>query len=320
MASEITAYHLTVDELFTSRSPPNFDTEAELQLGRGPPRADFLLLRREGSSHRRDSQGQVLRFLWPLLPRFTVVEYKSPGRRLSPGNAAHLLGYAGFFHSLRHARGVRSDIAVVFLLARITPGADEDLARLGWSRRPLRSGYYELSSSPYRGFVVDAQEVAEAEDDELLALVSESKMTIKTDEGFRWFRSHILQHPKADEMQRLEGYDKVVEKALARLSPAARLKGLKPEERVAGLKAEERVAGLKAEERVAGLKAEERVAGLKAEERVAGLSPEERLAGLKPELQVLALSDEVLRQLSPKYLRSLPATVQRKIQRRLKSH
>jgi hypothetical protein len=58
---------------------------------------------------------------------------------------------------------------------------------------------------------------------------------------------------------------------------------LTPEERLAGLAPEDRVAGLAPEERVAGLAPEERVAGLAPEERLAGLAPKERLAGLTPQ-------------------------------------
>lgn len=47
------------------------------------------------------------------------------------------------------------------------------------------------------------------------------------------------------------------------------------------------------------------------------LSPEERLEGLSPEEQILALSNEVLRGLSEEYVRSLPASVQQTIRKRL---
>ncbi len=56
---------------------------------------------------------------------------------------------------------------------------------------------------------------------------------------------------------------------------------------------------------------------LSPEERLAGLAPEQRLAGLAPEQQVLALSDGVLRGLSPEYLSSLPADVQEAIRCRI---
>lgn len=93
-------------------------------------------------------------------------------------------------------------------------------------------------------------------------------------------------------MQRLEGYDNVLEKALGRLPIKTRLKGLKPKQVLATFKPKQRLEGLK---------------------------PEQRLEGLKPEEQVLALSDVVLRQLPEDYLRSLPPAIRRKVLRRIKA-
>jgi hypothetical protein len=62
---------------------------------------------------------------------------------------------------------------------------------------------------------------------------------------------------------------------------------------------------------------QEMLDSLPPEQRLAGLAPEQRLAGLAPEQQVLALSDVVLRGLSPEYLGSLPADVREAIRRRI---
>ena len=55
---------------------------------------------------------------------------------------------------------------------------------------------------------------------------------------------------------------------------------------------------------------------LSPEERLAGLAPEQRLAGLAHEQVVLALPLEILRELSPSYLRSLPPEVEQEVRRR----
>jgi hypothetical protein len=55
------------------------------------------------------------------------------------------------------------------------------------------------------------------------------------------------------------------------------------------------------------------------QEMLNSLPIEQRLAGLAPEQQVLALSDAVLRGLSPEYRRSLPPEIQEAIRRRIGS-
>jgi hypothetical protein len=91
-------------------------------------------------------------------------------------------------------------------------------------------------------------------------------------------------------MQDMEGYDELMKKLLATLSPEQRLAGLDPEQRLAGLD---------------------------PEQRLAGLDPEQRLAGLDRDHQALALPLEVLRLLPDEYLRSLSPEVHAEIRRRL---
>ena len=56
---------------------------------------------------------------------------------------------------------------------------------------------------------------------------------------------------------------------------------------------------------------------LTPEQRLAGVTPEQRLAGVTESEQVLALSDTLLRALSPAFLATLPADVQAKVRARL---
>jgi len=247
-----TAYHLTCEELLADRKRPDFEVEAELKLGVGPPRTDFLLLRQRRT--RRRGHAKMLLRLWALLPAFTVVEYKSPGRPLRRGEFARLMAYAHLFQSKNRNVRDHKDLAVVLLVARLTPIVDRELASQGWSREPLGDGYYRLNTAPFKGFVVDLEQVAVAENDELLALIAEGKMRITTDAAFRWFRAHVLQGPRSGEMQRLESYDKVLKRALGHLTVEDRLEGLKPEDLVKRLKPEERVKGLTPVERIKGLK------------------------------------------------------------------
>jgi hypothetical protein len=282
-----TAYHLICAALLATLGAPGFEVVFDRPLMVEPLRPDFLLLRR----HRASTRGKVLQRLWPLLTRLTVIEYKSPGRPVRRGDVAKLLAYSALVQSKERCEA--RECTMVLLVARMTPNVDRELARSGWRRSSLGDGYYRIVGSAFSGFVVAANEVARAEKDELLALAAESNMTLASDASYRWFRANVLEGRRAREMQRLEGYDKVLEKALARLPVKARLRGLKPEERLSGLKPEQRLSGLK---------------------------PEERLSGLAPDEQILALSNKVLRQLPREFVASLAPATRRRIHRRLKTH
>ena len=146
-----TAFHLTCAALFETLGARHFEVIFDRPLATGLLRPDFILLRRHGPR----TKGRILRRLWPLLSRFAVVEYKSPG------------------------------------------------------------------------YLVAADEVARAEKDELLGLISDDTIELRSDSAFRWFRAHVLQDPKRREMQRLEGYDNFLERALARLPAKTHLRRLK---------------------------------------------------------------------------------------------
>ena len=62
---------------------------------------------------------------------------------------------------------------------------------------------------------------------------------------------------------------------------------------------------------------EQRLAGLAPEQIAAALAPEQRLAGLAPEQVLLTLPDDVLRALSPDYVRTLSDATRAAIRSRI---
>jgi predicted nucleotidyltransferase len=104
---------------------------------------------------------------------------------------------------------------------------------------------------------------------------------VQTQEAVHWLESWITEKKSMPNAREREGYDEMLEKLLSSLPPEQVRRHYKPEE------------------------------------RLAGLAPEERLAGLAPEEQILALSDEVLRNLSDAFVRTLPRRVQQEIRKRL---
>ena len=162
---------------------------------------------------------------------------------------------------------------------------------MGWVASERTRGYATLGSRPFPGMLIVIDEVARAEQDDLLRVFGHDK--IEKNETLSWLRDHISDSGEVS-MQKLEGYDEVLRKL---------------------------VEALPFEKRGSLLSPEERAAGLTAEQRLAGLTPEQRLAGLAPEQQFAAavstLPAEVLRSLPAEYVAKLPEAVRAAISRRL---
>jgi len=318
MSTTRTAYHVILYRLLKARGPRNFTFQFEQPLTVDLQRADLILVRKTDGSDQSSADGDVpiLPGLWPQLPGEAIAEYKSPSGGVRPGDLARLVGYAGQYHSQNVGRlGSSHDLALAFLVSSWTPSLEMELARFRWTVRPLGAGYYATNAGPYPLYVVLIDEVAQAERDVLLDVVGHR--TMESDEADRWLASNAFTSPEEPDMDKLEGYDELMAKVVARLPAALRLKGIPVRERLEGIPARERLAGIPAQEWLAGIPAQERLAGLPPEERLAGLPPEERLAGLPPEEQVLALSNEVLATFPESYVQTLPENVRDEIRRRL---
>ena len=150
---------------------------------------------------------------------------------------------------------------------------------MDWTLSPLGGGYHRLDGAVYATYVVVTDEVAEAEQDDFLAIFSHRP--VRNPDAQRWMNQWIEQERGTmQNVEDMEGYEEMTRKFLDSMPVARRLEGIP------------------------------------LAERLAGIPPAERLAGLAPEEQLLALSDEVLRGLPDEYLRTLPADVQAAIRAR----
>jgi hypothetical protein len=277
-----------------------------------PLRPDYLLLRKIAEKA-LDDTARTLRRLWPLLPRVSVVEYKSPGRSYRPGNLDRLWGYVHTHfaneRSKPRARAdgtplapgtegaadvwTRPDLCAVLVVPGRTRSLDDDVESMGLGWEDRGSGYWRVTGGLFMLHVVEIDVVGPAEGDDLLYSLGNGMPV--TPEAL-WFWAELVGSKEAGmSMQDMEGYDEVVQKFLATLSPYEQV----------------------VQKFLATLSPEQRLAGLAPEQRLAGLAPEQRLAGLDREHQALALPVEVLRLLPEEYLRSLPPEVEAEIRRRL---
>jgi hypothetical protein len=311
-------WHVGLERNLRRRGPPWFEVRSEVLLSEEPSRIDYLLLRRlTPDGEPVDNSAQTLRHLWPLLPRVSVVEYKSPGHPYRSGHLDRLWGYVHTYFANqralpRHrADGTpllpaedgpdvreREDLCAVLIVAARIPSLDADVKAMGLTWEDLGGGYLKVHGGLFALYVVELDVVGPAEGDDLLHSFGHGR--VRSLEA-RWFWLELLgSDGAAMDIQDMEGYEELMEKLLD------------------ALPAEQVLSHYAPEQRLAGLPPEQRLAGLPPEQRLAGLPPEQRLAGLDRDHQALALPVEVLRLLPEAYLRSLSSEVESEIRRRLR--
>ncbi|TMQ08019.1 MAG: hypothetical protein E6J90_41700 [Deltaproteobacteria bacterium] len=311
MGAKRVIWHVGFERNLRRRGPTSFEVRSEVPLSEEPSRLDYLLLRKltpEGEPV--DNSAQTLRHLWPLLPRVSVVEYKSPGHPYRSGQLDRLWGYVHTYFAnqralprhradgalLTPAEGgpevrEREDLCAVLVVAARAPSLDADVEAMSLTWEDLGSGYLRVHDGLFTLYVVELDVAGPAEGDDLLHSFGHG--TLRSPEA-RWFWMELVGSKEAAmNMQDMEGYKELMAQMLDTLP---------------------------AEQRLAGLSPEQRLAGLPPEQRLAGLPPEQRLAGLDRDHQALALPVEVLRLLPEAYLRSLSPEVEGEIRRRLRQN
>jgi hypothetical protein len=277
MGTTRTAWHVLLAVLLGQRAPRRFEVRREVPLSSEPLRADYLLLRAIADS---DGAAGTLRKLWALLPKDTILEFKSVGRPYRTRNLDRLWAYLHLYYADETERlEQRAELCGALLVPVRTPSLDTDAKALGLTWHDLEDGYWTLTGGKFALYVAEIDVVAEAESDDLLRSLGHAGPG--TNEGRRWLSDQIGAKELDMEMHELEGYKEVLDKIAATLTP------------------------------------EELLAHVTPEERLAGLSPEERLAGLAPEERILANSDDVLRALPDSYLATLSAPTRAAVRARI---
>ncbi len=308
-------WHVGFERNVRRRGPSSFAVRSEEPLSHEPLRPDYLFLRKlaEGLESR---PAETLRRLWPLLPKVTVGEYKSPSSAYKVGDLDRLWGYVHVYFAQQRAlprkrkdgKPVppeeapeitdRAELAAALFVPERTPSLTADIHSMGLAWEDLDDGYWKVTGGLFVLHVAELDRVAEAEGDDLLHLLGHEQFTSPAAQRF-W--TELMGSKEADvSMVDMEGFREAMDKFYASRPP------------------EELLAHLTPEQRLAHLTPEQRLAGLPPEQRLAGLPPEQRLADLDRDHQALALPVEVLRVLPDDYVRSLSPDVQSEIRRRQK--
>jgi hypothetical protein len=216
-------WHLAFANLIQNRAPPGFEIQTEVRLTIEPQRADMLLLRRIGATH-EDNKARVMRALWPLLGRVTILEYKSPVRSsFRPRDLVRLWSYGALYDAV-HPKELPSpsDLTLVLVVPSVTPTLTREIARMGWTFTALGGGYGRIDGAVYALYVVATGEVSPAERDKFLRPFSRLKP--EAGEAARWLAKWMKEMEMAQtNIREMEGYREMLLKSM----PAKeRLEGL----------------------------------------------------------------------------------------------
>ncbi|MEZ4296281.1 MAG: hypothetical protein R3B70_15020 [Polyangiaceae bacterium] len=296
-------WHVGFERNLRRRGPRSIEIRSEVPLSDEPLRLDYLLLRKRlATGETTDDSAETLKRLWPLLPKVSIVELKSPTRGYRSGNLQRLWGYVHIYFAAqqelprRRADGspvpagsagapdvlASHELCAVLVVPHRTPSLLRDVEELRLRWEDLGDGYYRADGGSFALYVVEIDVVGPAEGDDLLYFLGSGKMLSL--EARQFWMELVGSKEAAMSVQDMEGYKELMDKLLDAL----------PTEQVLSHYAPEQV--------------------------LSHYAPEQRLAGLDRDHQALALPIEVLRLLPEEYLRSLSPAVEAEIRRRLRQN
>ena len=311
-----------------SLTPVAITVNVEVDLLGESPKADALLLRRQGRAWNAAQRARLPDGVRDSAASHVLLEFKYT----ESVNERALAQAVAYDHFYRQAQRLPEEQALTVVLSAKTP---QKVRLAEWGYREAQAGVYhsalpllrrvwllvlnELPSKPHNAYV-KLFASREREREAAFEALSAPEVTISSQlHAYMFGLQETLEVKGESDMAEMLTPDRIMEigekirqRVLDAATPEERLAGLDPEERLAGLDPEERLAGLDPEERLAGLDLEERLAGLDPEERLAGLDPEERLAGLDPEERLAGLDlEERLRGLTQAERRHLLQLLQK---------
>jgi hypothetical protein len=282
-----TAWHYFLHLLLSERGPRRFEYLAEEPLTKDWQRMDWLVVRRRART--ASDPGTTLVKLWPLLPKVSILEFKSASKGYRARGMHRLLGYGHQYFSEHEAElAAHTDLMLVLLVARRYEALDADIHALELREEKLATGYTRLHGAAFPMVLVDLRTLASHERDDIVALFADSVPLSPAVDA--WWYAHYGRKDKDMDPQNLEDFDDMQRRFLA---------------------------SIPLEQRLAGASPAEIVARLKPEERVAGLAPEDLARALSEADRVLSLPDAALRALPADYLATLPEAAQQRIRERL---
>ena len=196
MGEKRIVWHVGLERNLQRRGPRSFEVRSEVQLTSEPLRPDYLL-RRTIAEKAVDDTARTLRRLWPVLPRVSLAEYKSPGRPYRPGNLDRLWGYVHTYFANERSKPrtradgtllapgmegapdvwAREDLCAVLVVPGRTPSLNDDVKGMGLAWEDRGDGYWQVTGGLFVLHVVEIDRVGPAEGDDLLHSLGNGTLT-----------------------------------------------------------------------------------------------------------------------------------------------
>ena len=180
--------------LLRERAPSGISLELDAGLTVDPPRADTLLLRRDDAHLRAgEAGGRVLRRLWPLLGATALVQYHRPSAAAYRWGDLIRLWRQGIRYQAMHDLTERAALSLVLVVASAPAALRDEILRMSWKLVPLGDGYTRIDNAVYPTYLVETDQVADAEQDDLLRIFSHHPLS--TPEACRWLIGWLSSRP-----------------------------------------------------------------------------------------------------------------------------
>lgn len=207
MGTERTAWHHGFGELVEEEASEAMEVMRELVLTT-EQRADIIVLRKD-----RDQEPEPhgsFRRLWAILPKVSVLEYKSRGEPPKPGVLDQLFGY-GHIAARRFRDDLprAEDLALVLVVGSITPTLREEVARFrGIELDEEGGGLHRLRGALYPSWILTLNELADEVGRPLLGIFGTKPLSSMDEEAFRWLGKRFMSKP---ELENLPDYEEIAE-------------------------------------------------------------------------------------------------------------
>jgi hypothetical protein len=164
--------------------------------------------------------------LWPLLPKTSILEFKSASKGYRARGLHRLLGYGHQYFSEHPELPAHADLALVLLVARRYEALDDDLRALSLREEKLAEGYARLHGAPFPLLLVDLRALASHERDDVVALFADGVPLSPAVDA--WWYAHYGRKDNDMDPQQLEDFDDMRRRFLASVPLEERLAGATP--------------------------------------------------------------------------------------------
>ena len=209
MGEERRVWHVLFGDVIEEEKPEGMLVTAEEILSQ-QQRADLILLWRDEAT--APPTGSFWR-LWAVLPKLTILEYKSRGRPPERGVLDQLFAYGHIL--LRKERSARepriegaSQLGLVLVAGSLTPTLEKELAGYGLTSEALGGGLYRVRGALIQTWILGLDELSVDVDRPLMGTFGTRPFRELDKEGAGWLAQRFM--GERDQLESLPDYEEAI--------------------------------------------------------------------------------------------------------------